>query len=74
MMTETRSCPLCVAMTPRVPLVLFLRRTWPFCAIPCLCPGAPHLVLLQHPHTYEGCAGYPWQDRVRPALKDTPHA
>jgi hypothetical protein len=42
-------------------LLDFLRRTRPFVETACLCEGTKHRVLMQHPHTQAGCAGYPWQ-------------
>jgi hypothetical protein len=64
MTSDSPTCPFCTALHVPVDLDAFLMRTRPYVTDPtfarCLCEGARHRLLLCHPHTQEGCAGYAW--------------
>jgi hypothetical protein len=71
--TEHPTCPVCVAMCTAAPLVAFLRRTRPWLRWRCRCAGRPHPLLLLHPHTVEGCAGFAGLPGPPPALMGVSH-
>jgi len=65
-------CPICcVLFAGWQPLKNFTQSMGPLARQRCNCEGTPHKVLLEHPHTVAGCAGFaepPPQERPYPRM------